>query len=241
MDTGIYIALSRELGIMRDMEVTSNNVANASSAGFQSQKLLFSDYLVPSTKSESNVAFANDVSTYLNTEQGALKITHNPLNAAIQGKGYFVIDTPLGERYTRNGSFVLNEQGELATSEGYTVLDESSQPVVFDELDQVIEIREDGTIVVDASERAKLRVVQFDNEQLVERAGSTMFRSDITPRPAENFRVVSGAVEQSNVQPFTALTHLMYLSRTVSDTNNLINSMYSLSRKASDTLAKVYA
>jgi flagellar basal-body rod protein FlgF len=241
MDTGIYVALSRETGIFRDMEVTANNIANQTTTGFQGEDLLFSDYLVPTTKQENNVSFTNDYATYRDTSEGTLQTTEAPLDAAIEGKGYFVVQTPLGLRYTRNGNFKTASDGTLVTSEGYRVLDDSNQPISFDDNDRVIQIREDGTINVDDSDRATLKIVQFDNEQLLQRAGGSYYSSDLPPKPAQDFTVINGALERSNVNSFTALTHLMYVSRTASDTANFISTMYALERKASDTLAKVYS
>lgn len=241
MDTGIYIALSKQVGIFNDMAVTANNIANIDTTGYQSDKLIFKDFLVGSTKQEKSAAFTNDIATYRNTEQGTLRITNAPLDAAIEGPGYFVVQTALGVRYTRNGNFRISGTGELVSKEGYPVLDGSNQPVKFDELDRVIQIRDDGTVNVDGDERGILRIVQFDNEQLLERVGDTLFTTTADARPATNFRVVSGALERSNVKSFEAMTRLIYLTRSATDSANLINTLYTLQRKASDTFAKVYS
>ncbi len=242
MDTNIYIALSKEIGILRDMEVTANNLANITTTGYNSESLLFSDYLVNSNNAaEGKVAYANDMATYRNTEQGTLQATGSPLDAAIQGRGYFVVQTPLGPRYTRNGNFKTNAIGILVTPEGYPVLDETNQNITFDPTDKVVEIRNDGTIVVDNSERSRLKVVQFDNEQLMEKVGNNLYKSDAAPKPADDYTIANGMLESSNVKPVLALTHMLYVSRSLSSTANYMDTINSLSRKASDTLAKVYA
>jgi flagellar basal-body rod protein FlgF len=241
MDTGIYVALSRETGVMRDMEVTANNLANMTTTGYDSEDLLFSDYLVPGTQKENTVAMANDIATYRDTSEGTLQETNAPLDAAIQGRGYFVVQTPLGTRYTRNGNFKTNDQGELVTSDGYPVLDDGGQPILFSTNDVVIQIRDDGTINVDNGDRAILKIVDFPNEQLLQKAGNNYYTSTVPPIPAQNFKVINGVLERSNVQPIAAMTHLMYISRAATDTANFINTMYTLERKASDTLAKIYS
>ncbi|MEI6730988.1 MAG: flagellar hook-basal body complex protein, partial [Pseudomonadota bacterium] len=235
-----YLALSKEIGIFRDMEVTSNDLANMTSTAYHDSKLLFKDFLVEGNKKEGKVAFANDIATYRNTEQGTMQTTGNPLDVAISGKGYFAIQTPLGERYTRNGNFKTDSTGNLVTSDGYPVLDETGQKIIFDEADKVIEIRDNGSVNVDNAERAKLKVVEFDNEQLLQRVGNSFYKSDVAPKDAENFTLASGMLERSNVQPFNSLTHLMYVSRSASDTANFISTVHALKRKASDTLAKLY-
>lgn len=241
MDTQIYVALSKEIGIFRDMEVTSVNLANMTTTGYGSENVIFKDYLLPGNRQEEKVAYANDIASWRDTSQGEMKVTNAPLDAAIQGRGcYFTVRTPLGERYTRNGNFKLNAIGNLVTSEGYTVLDDSGQAINFDNTDRVIQIRDDGTINVDNTDRAKLKIVRFDNEQLMKKVGDTLYKSDISPKPATDFTVLGGILEGSTVKPVLALTHLMYVSRSVADINNYINTVHALARKASDTLAKVY-
>ena len=241
MDTGIYVALSKEIGIFRDMEVTANNLANVTTTGYDSESLLFKDFLVTGNKQEGKVAFANDIATFRNTEQGTMETTNSPLDAAIQGAGYFVVQTPLGSRYTRNGNFKINAAGILVTSEGYPVLDDSGQSILFDQTDRVVKIADNGSVNVDGSERAVLKIVQFDNDQLLEKVGNSMYKTDSNPKQAQNFTVVNGVLERSNVQPVLALTHMMYVSRAATDTAKYISAMFTLQQKASDTFAKVYS
>lgn len=241
MDVGIYVALSRELGILRDMEVTANNLANMTTTGFSSEDVLFKDYMVSNNTPEGQVAYANDIATYRNTAQGTMQSTGNPLDAAIEGQGYFVVQTPLGMRYTRNGNFKVSAGGVLVTSEGYPVMDESNQVITFDDADRVIRFGDDGTINVDGADRAKMKIAKFDNEQLLQKVGNTLYKSDVQPRPAENYTVVGGMLENSNVNSIKTLTHMMYVSRSISETTNYISTVDTLSRKASDTLAKVYS
>src|SRR5687768_3602243 len=103
MDNSIYIALSRQLAEFRDMDITANNIANANTVGYDSEHILFSTYLTRDiNKGDRNpMAFAHDVSSYVNTEMGSLQTTGNDLDLAIQGDGYFIVETPLGIRYTK--------------------------------------------------------------------------------------------------------------------------------------------
>lgn len=240
MDTGIYVALSKELGILRDVNVTANNLANMTTTGYEGDSLLFRDYLVNTPLRENNIAYTNDIGTYRDNSQGPLQATGNPLDAAIVGTGYFAVQTPLGTRYTRSGNFKVNATGTLVTLEGYPVLDQTNQPISFDETDRDINIREDGTISVDGTNRATLNIVQFDNDHLLEKVGNTMFKTTAPAKPAQNFTVAGGMLESSNVKPVLALTHMIATSRSLGDTANYISTINTLARKASDTLAKVY-
>lgn len=243
MDTSIYIALSKEIGIFRDMEVTANNIANVNTTGYREEKLLFEDFLVSANKQEGKAAFANDVATFRNTQQGTLQATNAPLDAAISGEGYFVVQTPLGPRYTRNGSFKIGPDGTLVTAQGHAVLDDGDQPILFDDADREIQFRENGAINVDGAERAVIQVVQFANPQMLRGVGEGMYAAEATPEPGAegSFRVLGGVLERSNVNPFTALTHMLHVSRSITNVTNFINTMYTLERKASDTLVKAYS
>lgn len=237
MDNGIYIALSRQMGLFREMDVTANNIANADTTGYTAEKMMFEDYLVKGGEGPK-LAFVNDVSSYRDTREGAMKVTGNPLDVAIQGPGYFMVQTPLGERYTRAGNFQIDVDGTLVTPDGYPVLDDAGQPIIFAPEDQEITIGEAGNLKVNGEERGNLGVVEFDNPQMLERLNSTLFRSDIPGNPPAESRVLHGVLEGSNVQPVLELTRMIQVSRSVGSTQKLIESQYELQRKASNTWAQ---
>lgn len=237
MDNGIYIALSRQMGLFREMDVTANNIANADTTGYTAEKMMFEDYLVKGGEGPK-LAFVNDVASYRDTREGAMKVTGNPLDVAIQGPGYFMVQTPLGERYTRAGNFQIDVDGTLVTPDGYPVLDDAGQPIIFAPEDQEITIGEAGNLKVNGEERGNLGVVEFDNPQMLERLNSTLFRSDIPGNPPAESRVLHGVLEGSNVQPVLELTRMIQVSRSVGSTQKLIESQYELQRKASNTWAQ---
>ena len=99
MDNSIYIALSRQNALFRDMEVTASNLANATTPGYNAEKLVFSQFLNKDMKRKD--AYANDVSDYRDLSPGAIRVTENPLDVAVTGPGYFMVETPFGTRYTK--------------------------------------------------------------------------------------------------------------------------------------------
>lgn len=237
MDNGIYTILSRQLGLFRDMEVTANNIANATTTGYSAEHMLFRSYLVKDRQGRKT-EFTQDISTYRDTGGGSLRVTGNPLDVALKGNGYFMVETPLGERYTRAGSFQVDGAGVLITAEGYPVLDTAGQRIVFEEDDIEIVIGEIGNIKVDGEERGILGIVEFENEQLLERTSSSLYKSDAEPAAAQNARLMHGVLEDSNVQPVVEMTHMIDVSRAVSSTARTIEVMYELQRKASNTFAR---
>src|SRR5258708_5552303 len=110
MDNSIYVTLSRQLALFRDMDVTANNIANANTTGYNAEHIMFDSFVTKDANQgdRNPVSFANDVATYRNIENGSMQITGNDLDLAIQGNGYFIVETPLGTRYTRAGNFQVS-------------------------------------------------------------------------------------------------------------------------------------
>lgn len=237
MDNGIYIALSRQMGLFRDMELTANNIANAATTGYTAEKIMFDDYLVKGIDGPKQ-AYVNDVASYRDTRQGTMKTTGNPLDMAISGPGYFMVQTPLGERYTRAGSFQIDVNGTMVTPDGYPVLDVGGQAILFEPEDTDIKIGETGNLVVNGEERGQIGMFEFANPQVLERVGDTMFRTDAVAQAPVESRMLHGVLEGSNVQPVMELTRMMSVSRSVGSTAKLIEAQYELTRKASNAWAK---
>lgn len=240
MDNSIYVTLSRELALFRNMDVVANNVANSNTTGYNSEHLMFNSYIAKDINhgQKNTLNYAYNASTYRNTENGEIKITGNDLDVAIQGDGYFVLSTPLGNRYTRAGNFQTDVTGTLVSSEGYPVLDTGGLPIVFPQNITSVQIGEAGNIKVNGEDFGALNVVRFDNPQLMERLSGTMFKSEVLPVASENFRIAQGALEGSNVQPVMELTRMMRLTQSVEGTAKFIEVMHDLERKTSNTWAQ---
>jgi flagellar basal-body rod protein FlgF len=236
MDNNIYIALSRQMALFRDLEVTANNIANVNTTGYQAEKIMFEDYLSQGGMFRGDqMAFVRDKGSYLDERPGSKKVTGNPLDIAIDKTNtYFRIETPQGERYTRAGSFQIDSNGTLVTQEGNPVLDDAGQRIEFEQEDNQIEFRENGLLVVDGEERNVLGLAEFANPQKMERVGSTLFKSTENPAQSETARVMHGVLENSNVQSVLELVHLTDLSRSAGETAKYIEVMYDLQRKTSN-------
>lgn len=234
MDNSIYIALSRQVALFRDLDVTANNIANANTTGYNTEKAMFTDYLVDDGNFHK-MAFAQDISSYRDTSQGSMRETGNALDVAIKGHGYFVVETAAGERYTRNGAFQMDPESTLVNVDGYPVLDDAGQRIQFAEQDREIKVLQTGQIMVDGEERGNIGVVQFPNEQQLVQVGKNFYKSDVPAQPAENFQVLHGTLESSNVSPVHELVRLTQLSRSSTSTAKFIEVMYDLQRKASNT------
>lgn len=236
MDNGIYISLSRQMALFRDLEVSANNLANATTPGYNNQKLVFSDYLSKDQKRKN--AFANDVSTYRDTSKGSLRMTNNPLDVAVTGPGYFIVETPFGERYTKSGNFQIDAEGTLMNTQGYPVMGNDGGRIILPENANKVEINGMGQVLVDGNDVGQIGLAEFADEQKMERMGDTLYRAKEEPLPADSSRVVQGAIENSNVSAVSELIRVQEVSRSVGSTAKFIETMYDLQRKVSSVYAK---
>ncbi len=236
MDNSIYITLSKQMGMMRDMDVTATNIANVNTAGYNAEKLMFSDHLVKDSKGQD--AYANDPLSWRDTAQGSLRTTNNTFDLAISGNGYFQVQTPLGTRYTRAGNFQINGEGTLVTVDGNAVLGADGGEIAIPDNAKSIIINGSGQVSVDGEDVGQVGVMEFNDEQAMTRLGNSLYSSTATPVPSETARLVQGAIETSNVSAVSEMVRVMQLSRSTTSTAKFIEIMYDLQRKTSQAYAK---
>jgi flagellar basal-body rod protein FlgF len=236
MDNGIYIALSRQNALFRDMEVTANNLANATTSGYNAEKLLFENYLVKDNRRRD--AYANDVTSYRDTSSGSIKTTGNPFDLAINGPGYFLVETPFGTRYTKNGNFQIDRDGTLVTAQGYPVLSNDQSRITVPNNANRVVINGIGNIDVDGTSAGQIGLVEFANEQRMDRQGNSLFNATEPATPATRARMAQGAIESSNVSSISELIRVQEISRSVGSTAKFIETMYDLQRKVSSVYTK---
>jgi flagellar basal-body rod protein FlgF len=240
MDNGIYVTLSRQVALFRDMDVTANNIANANTTAYNSEHILFNTHLQQDINQgvRNKVGYADNIRSYRNLEEGALTVTGNDLDIAIKGDGYFTVETPAGLRYTRAGKFERDAGGQIVSQEGYPLLDVAGKPILLPDNATSIQIGAAGNMKVNGEDFGQIGVVQFDNPQLLQRTESKLFRSEVIGQPALDYTVTQGAIENSNVKPITELTNMISISRAVTDTAKFVEVMYDLQRKTSNTWAQ---
>lgn len=231
MDNSSYVALSAATALRRDLDVTANNIANASTNGFKGERVVFESYLQDGATAEENTNFVIDKGSYLDESQGGISQTGNPLDIAIQGKGWFGYRTAEGQMaFGRDGRLAVDAQGNLVTMTGAQILDEGGQPLVLppDAVGQV-EIDPQGNISAPgAGNLARIGLFDLPDLQSYERLGGGMF---IPPNggeaelvPEVRSRVVQGAIEASNVQPIVEMTRMMSIQRAYEQAVKLIGT-----------------
>lgn len=226
----------QQLNAMRNAEVIANNVANANTAGFKADKVKFSHYMKQDVYDKTS--FPKSVTSISDLSEGPIKTTGRALDVAISGPGFFMLQTPLGVRYTRSGAFRINGEGALINSSNYKVLSIDGQEIIFEPEDKDPKIGSDGVIGIGNTERGVIGIAEFDNPQILHKVGNSMFASDTGPKPAEKSRLLQGALEESNVNSVEQIARLSEIQREVTLTTNMINESYSLQRNTFRTYSR---
>ncbi len=199
---------------MRHIERIANNLANANTVGYR-QDRIFTEVLNEEIDAEGAPVSARRMQQWADHRAGGLETTNNPLDVAIDGDGFFVLNNPeTGEsQYTRAGRFLLNEDGALQTAGGLLVEGAAGQ-IDFPPEGGDIEIRKNGDILFDGQMIGSLRVVQFDNPHQLQRIDTSSFVANgQIPQDIDDPSVLQGQVEMSNVNALTAMTELIENSR----------------------------
>jgi flagellar basal-body rod protein FlgF len=213
MDSPGHIVLSRLAAQSRTQQVTANNLANADTPGFRASRPVFASFVEAQgravERSQRPAHYAWDRATWRDTAPGPIRQTGNPLDLAIQGEGFFVVETPRGERYTRAGHFSLGADGRIVDAEGNALLSDQGRPIAVGPADTNIQVRGDGGIVSANGPLGRLRVVRFADEQRLRAEGQRLFAADDEPETVARPAVVQGALEGSNVQAIVEMTRMM--------------------------------
>jgi flagellar basal-body rod protein FlgF len=238
MTAATYIALSTQMALRRQLDLVANNVANASTPAFKGERMIFAEYLDRQPGGKP-LSFVQDLGTQRDARQGPLTQTGNTLDVALQGEGYFAVETPLGTRYTRNGRLQLDAQGQLVTSQGYPVLDDGQRAISIPPESRDISIGRDGTVTTSTGEAGRIDVVRFQREQDLRPAASGLYVTDATPEPVPETSVIQGMVEESNVQPILEMTRMMSLVRTFSYAKEMLDGESDRVKSAIEKLSHV--
>jgi flagellar basal-body rod protein FlgF len=239
----MYVALSRQMTLRRELDIVANNIANVDTTGFKVEGTMVKTD--PATGARmvdgpASLKFVIDDGVTRDFTQGALRQTNGPLDVAIEGQGFFTVQTAAGERYTRDGRFTLSPEGKVTTQAGDPVVGESGEITVNPELGP-ISIAADGTVSQGAERIGKLDVVTFDDLSGLSKTGDNLFRntSNLQPQPSTAARVRQGMLEGSNVNSILQVTRLIEISRAYESMARTIENSAELSRRSVERLGRV--
>jgi flagellar basal-body rod protein FlgF len=237
VETPLYVLLSQQDALERQMGVVAHNVANANTTGFKGQDVMFEEFLKGATP-RSAAHYVLDRATIRNTAQGSLQKTDNTLDFAISGPGYFSVQTPQGTQYTRQGSFQLDAEGNLVTPDGFKVLSAEGSPITIPAEAKQLSVGNDGTISTELGNQGRLQPVMFDNQQELEETYGGLYTTTAAAQPDNVSTINQGMVESSNVSPVVEMTRVIEISRAYQRTLNLIQSENERMRNAIQKLGQ---
>ncbi|WIY26750.1 flagellar hook-basal body complex protein [Parasedimentitalea psychrophila] len=212
METTGYVTLSRQTGLMREMQVVANNIANSATTGYRQEGLIFSEF-IQSTPGQSSISMSRANIRNTSAEQGALTQTNGTFDLAIEGDGYFKVETPMGERLTRAGAFSPNADGDLVTADGNRVLDAGGSPVFVPGDAETINIAPDGTISADGNPLGQIGLFMPTEPHTLVREDGVMFRVDGDVEETDQAKILQGFVEGSNVNAISQLARMIEIQR----------------------------
>lgn len=222
MENSIYIGLSRQSALRRELSLVANNIANSNTTAFKRELALYSPY-VTDTKMDEKLDFVIDQGTFSIFDQGVLEPTGNTFDLAIKGPGFFVVDNGREQLFTRNGNFTLSPDNELITMNGEFVMDADDNPILIPQDGRKVEVSKDGTISAGAEILAVLKYVEFDEISRMNKRGSSLYETTEAPKDAENSELLPGHLESSNVKAISELTRLIEIQRTYEGVKNMLD------------------
>lgn len=226
---------------MQSLEMLANNLANVETGGYKADRERFSLYIGPDASADpatgENATLPLIESIWTDTSQGVLRDTSNPLDVAIDGAGMFVIQTPQGVRYTRNGNFRVNSKGALAAGDGNPVLAKNGGTITLQQGVQV-DVDQNGSVQQAGQTVAQIETVQFDPGNL-EKTGLNYFvpLKGAAAKPASG-KIVQGKLEQSNVGTAESAVRLIAIMRQFETLQKAMTIANELNLRAIQEVAK---
>jgi flagellar basal-body rod protein FlgF len=245
MDTLTSAAASGIRARIETLDMLANNIANASSPGFKTDRESFGLYLsaeaADSPAGTTPAVLPVTERQWTDFAQGSLTPTGNQLNLALNGKGFFVANAPSGSIYTRNGNLQISKEGELETLDGYTIQGQNGKPIPVDS-SKSVDIGTDGMVRQDGQDISLLSVVDFPDSTALTKQGNNYFRIDVStaqPAPASSAEIQQGKLEAANSQPTESAVRLVSVMREFESLQKALAIGNEMNREVVQDVAKV--
>ena len=213
MDNAGYTTLTRQSGLLNEMQVVANNIANLSTTGFRREGVVFSEY-VKALDGDPSLSMALGNVRVTNLEQGTLAQTGGTFDFAIEGEGFFMLEGSDGPLLTRAGAFLPSETGELVTADGLRLLDSGGAPIFIPPDAAAISLASDGTLSADGRPITEIGLyLPSDVNDLAHRDGVRFAAPGGTEPVLGNAVLLQGYTESSNVNPIAEITRMIEIQR----------------------------
>jgi flagellar basal-body rod protein FlgF len=241
MDNAIIAGLSKQIVLARALETSANNVANQTTVGFKADHIAFREYMASLQSTDQGdpvVSLVYDPDTFTDFSAGSLQQTYRNLDFAIDGDGFFAVETATRVQYTRDGRFSVNNYGELVTQSGARVLDAGGSPVLIDPEEGPVLLTPEGELQQNDTAIARLGVYEFADRGVLRKMGDNSFAADVEPVAANFVRLRQGFTENSNVNPVAAMTDMIEIMRSYEQAAKLVEISNELAREAVTKLSE---
>lgn len=222
MDNAIYATLSRQSGLMREMQVLAHNIANTSTTGFRREGVIFAEH-VRAAGDGPSLSMPHASARHVDLAQGDLTQTGAPFDMAIRGEGFFLVETPQGQRLTRAGSFTPNAEGELVTPDGHRLLDAGGAPVFVPPDAGQATLAQDGTLSAGGRPLAQIGLWQPADPLTLRREAGTLFAADAVAPLEEPGVILQGRLEGANINPVAEIARMIAVQRAYEAGQNLMD------------------
>jgi flagellar basal-body rod protein FlgF len=209
MDNAGYTTLTRQAGLLREMQSVAHNIANISTTGYRREGVIFSEFVHDTGAGAPSLSMAAANARQTDLQQGPLTQTGGAFDFAVEGPGFFLVETPQGERLTRAGAFTPNEAGELATPDGHRLLDAGGAPVFVPPDADDLSLAADGTLSAGGRALTQIGLYQpGDPADLTHEAG-TLFAFNGEIEPVLDGVILQGFIENSNVDAVAEVARMI--------------------------------
>ena len=236
MDAAGYTALSRQSGLMREMQMVANNIANISTSGFRREGMVFAEHVFGMDE-EPSLSMANGNARVVDISQAGLTMTGGSFDFAIQGDGFFLIETPQGNRLTRSGSFTPSATGELVDSDGQRLLDAGGAPVFVPPDAGPVSLSEDGTLSAGGTPLAQIGLWMPADPMTLRHQSGTLFDAGAV-EPAQGAKIFQGFLEDSNVNPVSEIARMIEVQRAYELCQKFLDAEDGRARSVIETLGR---
>lgn len=237
MDAAGYTTLTRQSGLMREIQAIANNIANSSTSGFRREGVVFSEYVQRLDDSPS-LSMARASGRNIDLTQGDLNITGGSYDFAIQGEGFFLLETPNGNRLSRAGSFMPAADGNLVNPDGYRLLDVGGAPIFVPPDAGPVALATDGTLSAGGTPIARIGLWAPQDPTALRHEGGTLFASDAGEVPVEGSSIFQGQIEDSNVNAFSEISRMIEVQRAYQAGQSFLDKEDERARSVIQTLGR---
>ena len=212
MSNAIYASIGRQAGLMEEMKVVANNLANSSTTGYKADRSIFAEFVTPTGTNSPSLSMGVLAGHAFELTQSSLNFSGGQFDLALQGEGYFVVQTEQGERLTRAGHFQLSAEGKLINGMGHAVMGAGGGEITIPETATKVNIAGDGTISADGEIVGQVSIATPNGQ--MQRDSNTMFIAEGGYSDAETgATIIQGALEQSNVSPVLEISRMIEVQR----------------------------